>query len=152
MPVMELRAEPARPHDLEPALELIRRAGLPEKGVVEQFGHFLVVRDMGRLIGLAGLEVHGKEALLRSVVVDPNYRAEGVGGLLVNGVLELAARMDLSSVYLLTTHARDYFLRHGFKDCPRESAPEGIRGSWEFTTGCPSTSAFMTRAVPAATS
>jgi hypothetical protein len=39
--------EPARAHDLDTALELLRRLALPEKGVVEHFGLFQVVRDDG---------------------------------------------------------------------------------------------------------
>ena len=54
---------------------------------------------------------------------------------------------ELRSVYLLTTDARDYFGRHGFTDCPREEAPPAIQQSWEWTTGCPSTAAFMRRSV-----
>ncbi len=60
---------------------------------------------------------------------------------------ERAKRVELRSVYLLTTTARDYFARRGFADCPREEAPAAIRESWEFRTGCPSTAAFMKRPV-----
>ena len=141
-------AEPARAHDLETALELLRRVDLPEKGVVEHFGLFHVVRDDGRVVALAGLEVHGEDGLLRSVAVDPAYRGQGLAASLVGASLGLAAKVGLREVYLLTTTARDYFLRRGFADCPREDAPAGIRESWEFRTGCPSTSAFMRRRLP----
>jgi hypothetical protein len=58
---LSFAAEPARPHDLETALELLRLLDLPEKGVVEHFGLFHVVRGDGRVVGLAGLEVHGPD-------------------------------------------------------------------------------------------
>ncbi len=140
---MPLEVEGARAHDLPAALELLRRADLPEDGVVEQFGNFFVVRDDARLVGLGGLEVCGQDGLLRSVVVDPQYRSEGVGARLVGFGLGLARKMGLLGVYLLTTTARAYFLKHGFADCPRELAPEGIRNSWEFKTGCSSKAALM---------
>ena len=142
-------AEPARAHDLATALELLRRADLPEEGVVDHFGLYHVVRDDGRVVGLAGLEVHGEDGLLRSVAVDPAYRAQGLAASLVEASLALAGKVGLRAVYLLTTTARDYFLRRGFADCPREEAPAGIRESWEFRTGCPSTSAFMKRGLGA---
>ena len=147
---MRYAVEPARSHDLREALELLRLADLPETGVAEQFGHYLVVRDDGQVAGVCGLEVHGRDGLLRSLAVDPSYRGEGLGALLVEGALDLAARIGLTDVYLLTTTARDYFLRHGFTDCPRDSAPAGIRASWEFREGCPSSSAFLRRPVRAA--
>lgn len=141
------RTEKARPEDLDAALELLRRAGLPERGVVESFNHYLVVRDAGRLVGLCGLETHGHAALLRSVVVDPQYRGEGVGAALVEGALDLALKVEARELYLLTTTARDFFARAGFVDCPRAEAPEPIRQSWEFRTGCPAGSSFMKRPV-----
>jgi amino-acid N-acetyltransferase len=142
---MAFEAEPARPDDLASALDLLREAALPEAGVVESFGHYLVVRDDERLVGLCGLEVHGADGLLRSVAVAADYRGCGVGRALVAGALRLAPRLGVETVYLLTTTARGFFLRHGFVDAPRDAAPEGIRASWEFRAGCPTSSAFMRR-------
>src|SRR5262245_30931776 len=145
MSSMLFPTEPARAHDLPEALALLRRAELPTQGVLDQFGNYLVVRDEGHLVGLAGLEVHGRDGLLRSVVVDPDYRGEGAGQALVDGALALARRMGLGHVYLLTTSARDYFARQGFTDYSREQAPPSIRESWEFRAGCPATSACLRR-------
>jgi len=145
---MKLHAEQARPHDVADGLGLLRRADLSEKDVAERWGHYFVVReDDGRVVGVAGLEVHGEDALLRSVAVDDDYRGQGLGALLVRAVFERAERLGLSAVYVLTIDARDYFARQGFADCPREEAPPAIGDSWEFTSGCPTTAAFMKRAV-----
>lgn len=140
---MSLEVEGAKAHDLPAALELLRRADLPENGVADQFGNYFVVRDDVRLVGLGGLEVHGSDGLLRSVVVDPQYRGEGVGRRLLEFAVALARKMELAGVYLLTTTAHDYFLERGFADCPRDEAPAGIRDAWEFKTGCPQKAAFM---------
>jgi amino-acid N-acetyltransferase len=145
---MTLRAEPARPHDLRGALDLLGRAELTEQDVAERWGHYFVVReDDGRVVGVAGLEIHGEDGLLRSVAVDAEYRGQGLAASLVEAALERAKRVNLRAVYLLTTGARDYFARRGFADCPREDAPAAVRESWEFRTGCPSTAAFMKRPV-----
>lgn len=144
---MPLRPEPARGHDLLPALELLRRSDLPEKGVADAFGHYFVVSDDMQLVGVAGLEIHEADGLLRSVVVDPDHRGQGLAEALVDAVVDRAKRLRLRALYLLTTTARDYFGKRGFVDCPREQAPDGIRTSWEFTTGCPTTSAFMKKAL-----
>jgi amino-acid N-acetyltransferase len=145
---MTLHAEPARPHDLRGALELLGRTELTEQDVAQGWGHYFVVReDDGRVVGVAGLEVHGEDGLLRSVAVDADYRGQGLASSLVEAALERAKRVNLRAVYLLTTTAREYFARRGFADCPREQAPAGIRESWEFRTGCPSTAAFMKRPV-----
>lgn len=147
---MDLSPEPARGHDLAPALELLRRSDLPEKGVADGFGHYFVVHDDMQLVGLAGLEIHGEDGLVRSVVVEPDYRGQGLAKALVDSVVERARRLQLRALYLLTTTAHDYFGRRGFADCPRDLAPEAIRESWEFSTGCPTTSSFMKRVLSGA--
>jgi N-acetylglutamate synthase-like GNAT family acetyltransferase len=145
---MTLRAEPARPHDLRGALDLLGRSELTDQDVAQGWGHYFVVReDDGRVVGVSGLEVHGEDGLLRSVAVDADYRGQGLGASLVEAAMERATRLSLRDVYLLTTDARDYFARHGFADCPREEAPAGIRESWEYRSGCPSTAALMKRPV-----
>ena len=144
---MNLRAEGAQPHDLPVVLDLLRRAELPTEGVAEHFRNFVVVRDDACVVGAAGLEVCGEDGLLRSVVVEPALRGSGFGKLLLEGALDLARRSELRALYLLTTTARAYFVGQGFADCPRDDAPSGIRESWEFRAGCPSSSAFMRRSL-----
>jgi len=145
---MTLHAGPARPHDVPEGLDLLRRSGLSEKDVAERWGHYFVVHeDDGRVVGIAGLEIHGDDGLLRSVAVDEDYRGQGLGASLIEEAFSRAGRLNLGTVYLLTNDARDYFARRGFSDCPREEAPPGIRESWEFSTGCPASAAFMKRAV-----
>jgi amino-acid N-acetyltransferase len=146
---MKLRPEQARPHDLADGIALLRRASLSEEDVAERWGHYFVVReDDGRVVGVAGLEVHGEDGLLRSVAVEGDYRGQGLGAQLVAAVVERAERLSLHTVYLLTTEARDYFARLGFVECPREEAPPAIGTSREFTTGCPASAALMKRALP----
>ena len=142
---MKIRAEGAQPHDLPVVLDLLRRADLPTEGVAEHFRNFVVVRDDACVVGAAGLELCGEDGLLRSVVVEPASRGSGLGALLVEGACDLARRSELRGLYLLTTTAREYFVGQGFADCPRDEAPSDIRESWEFRTGCPSSSAFMKR-------
>jgi amino-acid N-acetyltransferase len=145
---MTLRAEPARPHDLRGALDLLGRSQLTDQDVSAGWGHYFVVReDDGRVVGVAGLELHGEVGLLRSVAVDADYRGQGLAAALIEAVVQRADRVGLRAVYLLTTTARDYFARRGFADCPREAAPPTIRESWEFRAGCPSSAALMQRAV-----
>ena len=136
---MVLHPEPARPHDLAGGLDLLRRCEQAQQDVAARWGHYFVVReDDGRVVGLAGLEVYGADGLLRGVAVDPDYRGQGLAAALVEAVVARARLLDLRAVYVLTTNARDYFLRHGFGDSERGAAPSTIRESWEFRNGPPS--------------
>jgi amino-acid N-acetyltransferase len=145
---MRLEAAPARPHDLRGALDLLVRSDLDPHGVAERFGHYFVVReDDGRVVGVCGLEVHGEAGLLRSLAVDPDYRAQGLAAALVEAVVARARLLELGVVYLLTTTAREYFLRHGFAPEERAQAPAPIQESWEWKSGCPTTAVLMKRPV-----
>jgi amino-acid N-acetyltransferase len=137
---------PAVEDDAGAALELLRACGLPLEGVHDGWARdYLVARIDRTLAGLCGLEVHGPDGLLRSVAVDPAWRGRGVAEALLGAALARARTLALQHVYLLTTTAHDYFARRGFADCARDEAPAEIRSSWEFRTGCPSSSAFMRR-------
>ena len=145
---MMLRAEPARPHDLRGALELLGRAELTEQDVGEGWGHYFVVReDDGRVIGVAGLELHGEDGLLRSVAVDEDYRGQGLAAALIEAVLERASAWACARCTCSRPRRATTSRAAASSDCARDAAPSAIRESWEFKSGCPSTAAFMQRQV-----
>jgi N-acetylglutamate synthase-like GNAT family acetyltransferase len=134
----------ATPRDLPEVERLLDAAGLPQAGLVDQFGPaYVVAESAAQVVGVAGLEVHGRHGLLRSVAVDPAWRGTGLGRRLVGDRLEAARTARLESVCLLTTTARAYFVALGFAERGRTEAPEAIRSSTEFASACPSEAAFL---------
>src|SRR5688500_10150276 len=128
----------AAPADLPRVLQLLENAALPVAGVPEAFEHFLVAEnDDTRIIGAAGLELHGNAALLRSVVVAPDYRGRGCGVQLVEHALRQARARRLDAVYLLTTTAAPFFDRLGFAQPSRAEVPNELHASVEFREACP---------------
>jgi amino-acid N-acetyltransferase len=142
---MNITVTPAIDADISAILELLQRCELPIAGVAENVRAFAVARLDGVVVGVSGVEIYGSRGLLRSVAVERSARDRGIAALLVAHVVAHAERAGLSALYLLTTTARTYFEGHGFTLCPRDEAPEGIRDSWEFRTGCPDSAAFMRR-------
>lgn len=129
--------------DLQGASSLLEASGLPLDGVAEAFGHFVVAEEGGRLAGVAGLEIHGRDGVLRSVAVDPEFRGRGVGARLSERVITTAREAGLRRVYLLTTTAETYFPRLGFRPIPREDASPEVQGSVEFREACPQSAVAM---------
>ena len=80
---------PASSSDLAAVERLLTQTGLPTAGVAEIFatspGDFVVAEETpgGELLAVAGLEVSGEYALLRSVAVRPDRRQHGLGRELV---------------------------------------------------------------------
>lgn len=132
----------AVPADWDDIARLLDRYSLPLEGAREHLGDFLVARRPGEsLAGVAGLEIYGEEALLRSVAVaEPG---KGLGSQLVQHILAYARQGGIRQVVLLTTTAAEYFPRFGFERIPRSAVPPDLQKSAEFQGACPETAVVM---------
>jgi amino-acid N-acetyltransferase len=133
----------AAPADLPALQALLQSLDLPTAGVAEFVAGFVVADTAGRIVGAAGLEVHGRDGLLRSVAVEPSLRSRGLGAHLTERVLSAARAAGLRRVYLLTTTAEDYFPRHGFRRIERDEASADVQRSVEFREACPASATVM---------
>jgi amino-acid N-acetyltransferase len=95
------------------------------------------------LVGTGGLEIYGRYALLRSLSVKMGIRGKAVGTTITEYLLAEAKKRKLRGVYLLTETAHGFFLKKGFKDVPRESVPEEVKRSAEFSKLCANSAAVM---------
>jgi amino-acid N-acetyltransferase len=101
--------------------------------------------------GVVGVELHGRDALLRSLAVEPAARGRGCGRALVARAERHAGEHGAQRIYLLTTSAADFFARLGYKRVEREQAPAGIRETSEFSVLCPASSVLMMKEMAMAT-
>ncbi len=132
------------PDQLAAVRVMLTAAALPDGGVADSFpGGYVVADRSGELVGAAGLEVHGSVGVLRSVVVAPALRGAGLGVALTADRIVEARAQCLDAVYLLTTTAADFYLRLGFRTCPRAEVPALVAASVEFASICPSSAACL---------
>jgi len=131
-----------------PVLEALLAAhSLPTAGLGESIESFGLAAVQGRLVGVAGLELCGDAALLRSVLVVPEWRGRGLAGALVERALETARQAGVRETCLLTTTAEQYFPRFGFRAVPRAAAPASLQASVEFREACPATAACLVKSM-----
>ena len=134
----------ARKEDLESVCKLLEAAKLPLDGVAESFDNFILAEGNGiHVVGAAGLEVYGRVALLRSVVVASGWQGYGVGRALTGEILSRARARNIADVYLLTTTAEQFFPSFGFAKVDRADVPDELRASPELRGACPSTATVM---------
>lgn len=138
-----VRVRPARPGDYGVVAGLLEAAGLPTAGLSPSLADFLVAEADGSLEGAVGLEVYGREALLRSAVVAAGRQGRGAGSALVAGLLAHARARGVREVYLLTTTAEEWFPRFGFTRIRRDEVPAALHASVEFQGACPDTAVIM---------
>lgn len=140
-----LDLRPANDQDRAAVEALLHAAGLHPLDDGAQFGPQYIVAVLGenRIIGVAGMELHGDDALLRSVAVDKEFRSLRLGATLAEDRLNWARDRGIRAVYLLTDTAAIYWTRFGFREIARTDAPEGIAASHEWAGGCPASSTAM---------
>ncbi|MBX5460737.1 MAG: GNAT family N-acetyltransferase [Steroidobacteraceae bacterium] len=107
--------------------------------------HFFYAGPSAQPFGIAGVELHGSVALLRSLVVSEEHRSRGLGSALAERAEQYARSMGARCIYLLTTTAESFFARRGYVPAARDSAPMEIRSTREFADICPASSAFMVK-------
>lgn len=134
---------PATPADYAAIVRLLESEALPTVGVQEALRHFVVAETGAGIVGVAGLEVHGTDGVLRSVAVDGRFRGRGLGRRMTERVLHAARHDGLRQVYLLTTTAEGYFPRLGFRRIEREEASPAVQRSVEFREACPDSAVTM---------
>jgi amino-acid N-acetyltransferase len=123
---------------------LLEAEGLPASDLTEaQLEHFFFTGTDGAPSALVGLEIYGDAALLRSLVVTAPARTQGLGSALVLHAEEYAVAHLVHALYLLTTTAETYFEHRGYRRIERSEAPPSIQATREFSSLCPSSSAFM---------
>jgi N-acetylglutamate synthase-like GNAT family acetyltransferase len=109
------------------------KAGLPADDVGDPallFWRFETFEDVP--VGFGGLELHGDDALLHSVVTLPPLRQGGLGGAIVSALEAEARAYQCRAIYLLTTSTPDFFARLGYAPCAPADLPQTIRDSRQF--------------------
>jgi amino-acid N-acetyltransferase len=136
---VEIHPQPRRPEDDAAILALLKAEGLPTGDVsAEVLEGFVVARDLdGAVIAAAGLQVHGRFGLLRSLVVIPARRGIVLGKVLVEDLERRASAAGVGELFLLTTTAAGFFEALGYRRLDRAQVPPQISATAEFRSLCP---------------
>ncbi|MBI2212357.1 MAG: GNAT family N-acetyltransferase [Acidobacteria bacterium] len=129
----ELSIRAAREGDLDDVLSLLIDADLNIDGVHESLGSFVVAADGDQIVACVGAEAYQFVALIRSLVVQPDYRGQGLGRRLVRQLIDRFASRGLREFYVVTEDADGFFKKRGFKPCDRDEVHPQIAGSSELS-------------------
>ena len=132
--------------DLPELREALLDGDLPVADLEDPGRLFFRIESEGQLLGYAGLEIYGPDALLRSVVVPAPLRGQGHGRTLVDAAQHEALRRGVTHLWLFTTSAVDFFGHLGFVVTPRDAAPASILATRQATRTC-ATASLLTRRI-----
>ena len=127
-----LRAVPLATFERDGLRAALSKVGLPCEDVEHSgvlFWRFDSDDDMPA--GFGGLELHGPDALLRSLVTLPPRRGAGFGRAMTAAIEQEARLRGCEAIYLLTQEP-DYFARSGYAALSRDAVPAAIRASSQF--------------------
>lgn len=133
--------------DLEYVEALLAEADLPTADLRSDPGRFYVARRDDDRVGVGGLEPYGSDGLLRSVVVEPSARGDGVGTGICDALEARARDGGVETLYLLTTTAAAFFADQGYREVDRDAAPTAIRETAEFAELCPASATCMRKSL-----
>jgi amino-acid N-acetyltransferase len=138
---MQLRR--ATPQDLYFIQGLLRENDLPFEDIPSKISCLFLASADSQVVGIGGLENYKEYGLLRSVVIEPSFRAKGYGRLLCTKLIQQAKLQGIRELYLLTITARAFFNHMGFRKMRRGKVPKAIQEAIEFRDLCPDSSICM---------
>jgi amino-acid N-acetyltransferase len=124
-------------------VSLLQSEKLPVIDLPVSLDNFFVSLDDNRVIGAIGLEQYDNCGLLRSLVVDKNYRGKNIASQLVQQLEDYATTIGIDEMYLLTETAPEYFKKKGYEQISRDEVPKPIQASSEFSQVCPVSAIVM---------
>ena len=118
-----------------PSIEaLLTAENLPTEGIINAIDTFWILDERGHLVGSIGLEIYEDVGFIRSVVVAPEKRGQGLGDRLMQVALNEALDRAFHRVYLFTVNADGFFSSFGFQKCPLEEFEPAVQTSSQYKT------------------
>lgn len=124
-------------------------ADLPVDDLEEQGRSFFSLSRGGTRVAFGGYELHGEDALLRSIVVLQGHRGQGVGETATEILLERARLDGARRAYLLTTDAAPFFEEFGFHKVDRAAVPQSILATRQASALCPQSATVLEKTLAA---
>ncbi|MGZ3838585.1 MAG: arsenic resistance N-acetyltransferase ArsN2 [Flavisolibacter sp.] len=128
-------------------IRLLKANNLPTEDLPVSLADYFSAVDKNHVIGVIGLECYGQFGLLRSLVVDADYRNRQIADGLVKKLENEAVFLGLKTLFLLTETANRYFGRRGYAIISRDEVPFEVRQSSEFTHVCPVSAIIMKKQI-----
>ena len=129
-------------------IQLLQAEKLPVDDLPASLDNFFVATDNNNVIAAIGVELYGDCGLLRSMVVDRDYRSKYIASQLVQELESHAKTNGVNCMYLLTETASQYFERKGYQRIARDQVPEPLKASSEFSHVCPVSAIVMKKLLP----
>jgi amino-acid N-acetyltransferase len=118
--------------DKQQIRRLLLECELPTLYIHRHLKSFMVAKRAKKIVGVIGVEVYGREGLLRSLCVDKAYRGQGIAKMLYAKIVAYARTRKIDRLYLFTMYAEKFASKLGFRKIEKKRIPKSIRSTWQF--------------------
>jgi amino-acid N-acetyltransferase len=125
------------------ARDLLKDNELPYSDINTESVQLFSIEQDKQTIGIIGFEQYGKHGLLRSFVIEKQYRSKGLGARILSDFEKMASEQGITEFFILTTTADKFFARNGFEVFDRNAVPQLIANTTEFDSICPASAVCM---------
>ena len=133
--------------DLKPEIiSLLVENHLPVSDL-DEYKTLFACLNHGEVVGTGGLELFSECGLLRSISVRKDSQNKGAGKFIVGELEKIAGQKGINCLYLLTTTAKDFFMKEGYETIDRNQVHVEIKKTTEFSSVCPSTATVMRKSL-----
>lgn len=140
---IELRLQPATVHNLALIQQWLEQNRLPSSDIPIVLDKLFLGYLASEVVGIGGVEDYGEYGLLRSLVIAETFRGKGYGQVLCQSLANQARIQGIQELYLLTATADSFFEKNGFERVDRQSAPDVLQQTTQFSQLCPSSAVCM---------
>ena len=96
-----------------------------EDEVATNIRSYVLAKDKGVIVGYTALHIHShRVAVIRSLIVDANYREQNIGKRMIEFTLAEARELGVKEEVLVLTYLPLFFEKLGFVEISKESIPE----------------------------
>jgi len=96
-----------------------------EDEIATNIRSYVLAKDGDRLVGYTALHIHSaRVAEIRSLIVDSDYRGQGIGQDMVKFTIKEARFLGVGEDVLVLTYLPEFFKRLGFVEIEKELIPE----------------------------
>ncbi|MGC4769630.1 GNAT family N-acetyltransferase [Micromonospora sp. DT44] len=118
------RADAEALHDLSAPFVALGRLRHRDVGeFARRHADFLVVEDDSRIVACAGVQRFGSDWVLDNLCVQSSFQGRRTGSLLLDRILQEAARSSARALYAASSPANAWFLGHGFVEVGPPAGP-----------------------------
>ena len=112
--------------------ELLSLNHLSTQNILERNTIYFVAKmNNSEIVGVVGLEMDGKYALLRSASVHPKEKNRGIGRLLITELINYSKSIGINVIYLFSTGAGGYWKKFGFQKVETSEVEKALPNTYQ---------------------